>query len=92
MPTTSPRLAVSRPSTPLFAAPVLLIPAPPTVIVIPVSMVEVGPEVGIGEATALKVVATEYDAGAVARMLPLPAQNPPRALIVAYTLGSAACA
>lgn len=56
--------------------------------------VDFGPRLGVGEATALNVVATEYEAGGigVASTSPTPAQNPPKLLTAAYTLGAAVIA
>jgi hypothetical protein len=56
--------------------------------------VELGPGVGVREATALNVVATEYETGGVgvASTSPTAAQKPPKLLTAAYTLGAAVTA
>jgi len=95
--TTCPSLIHSTCIPPLFAVSVFR--AAPIVIVVAISVVlllipvvDFGPDFGKGEGMALKVVATEYEAGKVARTSPMPAQNPSSELIVAYALGAAVCA
>jgi hypothetical protein len=58
----------------------------------PAPIVELGPGVGVAEATALEVDATRYVATVLARTSPMPVQNPARVLIVAYRLVSIVCA
>jgi hypothetical protein len=68
----------------VVATSIVLVPSP-----ILELFVDFGHNAGDGEVIGLNVVATEYDAGVVTKTSPMPAQKPPRADIVEYTLGSA---
>jgi hypothetical protein len=95
-PTASPSLHISTFNPPLFAVSVFR--APPFVIVVANSVVvlipppeaafvELGLCVSVAEATALNVVATEYDTGVITS--PMLAQNPSSPITAEYTLGAA---